>query len=339
MIIGKATLLSLYERVQIYRSVSRKSETSVSDLATLALLARSTTGVLSGLGRMKGCSIWGVLQDLASGSHPKPPTLKINEKLVFETLSVDEALDRLALASASGDSWMKERENEEDGRMYTPLEVLGCLIVRERVKKHMGRLFVQVVAANAAARERTITLVNDEEEAEYREEEAARRMTVDAARELGGTVERLGKAFERAWKTTISVEDDELLYFVGLEEETTSSVDDDDDEIKALFTALVLYRLAFGAITDLQQQRCDPSSTLLSPPPSPSSRGSVKYARMLLELRKALGNRVFEDVVGVEGEGGDGCCRALGLEDARDRVVDMIVDVERREKRGVDTPF
>ena len=27
-----------------------------------------------------------------------------------------------------------------------PLQVLGCLIVRERVKKHMGRLFVQVVA-------------------------------------------------------------------------------------------------------------------------------------------------------------------------------------------------
>ena len=30
-----------------------------------------------------------------------------------------------------------------------PLQILGCLIVRERVKKHMGRLFVQVVA-NAA---------------------------------------------------------------------------------------------------------------------------------------------------------------------------------------------
>ena len=43
----------------------------------------------------------------------------------------------------------------------------------------MGRLFVQVVAANATER---VTVVNDEEE--YREEEAARRTTVDAARDL-----------------------------------------------------------------------------------------------------------------------------------------------------------
>ena len=192
--IGKAASLSLYERVRIYSSFSRKSDTSVSDLATLALVARSTTGVFSGLGRMKGRSIWAIAQDLASGTHPKPPTLKINEKLVFKSLSVDEALDRLALASASGDSW------NEDGRTYTPLEVLGCLIVRERVKKHMGRLFVQVVAANSTER---AAMVNDED----REEEAARRMTVDAARELGGSVEQLGKAFKRVWKTTISVED------------------------------------------------------------------------------------------------------------------------------------
>ena len=55
---------------------------------------------------------------------------------------------------------MKERENDEDGRMYTPLEVPGCLIVRERMKKHMGRLFVQVVAANATER---VAMMNDEE--------------------------------------------------------------------------------------------------------------------------------------------------------------------------------
>jgi hypothetical protein len=46
-----------------------KSDTSVGDLATLALVARSTTEVFSGLGRMKGRSIWGIAQDLASGTH------------------------------------------------------------------------------------------------------------------------------------------------------------------------------------------------------------------------------------------------------------------------------
>ena len=121
------------------------------------------------------------------------------------------------------------------------LQVLGCLIVREGVKKHMGRLFVQVVA-NTVER----AMVNDEED----REEEARRMTVDAARELGGSVEQLGKAFERVWKTTTSVEDDDLSYFVSLE----SAV---DHEIKALFTTLVLYRRAFA--TDLHPECGGPS--------------------------------------------------------------------------------
>jgi hypothetical protein len=243
--------------------------------------------------------------------------LRINEKLIFETLSVDEAFDRLALASASGTS-TKGRE-DEDGTIYTPLQVLGCLIVKERVKKHFGRLFVQIVAH---AEERAMVI--DEQE----KEEAARRMTVDAARELGGYVENLGKAFERVWKTT-SIEDDDFLYFV----DSTESVV--DHEIKALFTALVLYRRVFATNT---HPAC---GALLSPPPSPTPKTSAKHVRMLLELRKALGNRVFEDT-DAEGEseelenmeGGCHSSRALGLEDARDRVVDMIVDVERRE-RGV----
>jgi len=265
---------------------------------------------------MKARSAWAAAKDLASGTHPKLPTPKINEKLVFVTLSVDEALDRLA---ASG-TLMKDRE-DEDGRISTPLEALGCLIVKERVKKHVGKLFVQVVA-HAGER----AMMNDEEE----REEQARRMTVDAARELGGYVEKLGKDFERVWKTA-SVEDEDLSHFVG--SESTESVM--DHEIKALFTALVLYRRVFAAHT---HPECGPSSTLLSPPPSPTPKTSARHARMLLELRKALGNRVFEDT-DVEGEAEDmedgyHSSRALGLEDARDQVVDMIVDVERRE-RGV----
>ena len=47
-------------------------------------------------------------------------------------------------------------------------------------------------------------------------EEEARQMTVDAVRELAGSVE-LSKAFERVWTTTSSVEDDDLSYFVSLE--------------------------------------------------------------------------------------------------------------------------
>ena len=112
-----------------------------------------------------------------------------------------------------------------------------------------------------------------------------------------------------------------------------------DYEIKALFTALVLYRRAFA--TDLHPE-CDPSSTLLSPSPSPTlTTRSVNYARMLLELRKALGDRVFEDNdTNVDGEGevdmkgGYDASRVLRLEDARDRVASITVDVER----GISTP-
>ena len=82
-IIGKATSLSLYERAQIYLSVSLGKARF--QLATLALMARSTTEFLSGFGQMKVTSIWSTAQYLASGTHPKPPTLRFNKKLVFET--------------------------------------------------------------------------------------------------------------------------------------------------------------------------------------------------------------------------------------------------------------
>ena len=73
--------------------------------------------------------------------------------------------------------------------------------MREKAKKHMGRLFVRVVA-NAAER----AIVNEEDG-----EKEARRMKVDAARELGGSVEQLGKFFGR------QQHHDDLSYFVGLE--------------------------------------------------------------------------------------------------------------------------
>ena len=76
-------------------------------------------------------------------------------------------------------------------------------------------------------------------------------------------------------------------------------------------------------------------STLLSPPPSPRTpqqsaileqkARNVKHARMLLDLRKALGSRVFEDV-GLDKTVDQ---NDMTLEDARDQAVDLIVDAER----------
>ena len=132
-----------------------------------------------------------------SGTHPKPPILKVNEKLVFEFLSVDEALDRLALASASRDIWTKESENG-DGRMDTSLDVLGSLILIEGEETH--RKNICSAGSSWLLTLLRATMVNDDDR-----EEAARRMTVDSARELGGSAEQLGNAFERVWKMSFCI--------------------------------------------------------------------------------------------------------------------------------------
>ena len=264
----------------MYRSV--KVDASVSDLTTLALVVASTTGALGGLARIKARFIW----DAAKNAQAK-----ISESLVFETMDMDEAALLLSKATPS------------DGTEYTPVEVLGVVVVKERVKKHLAKLFAGVVDDDA---------MEDNEE----EEEDQRSKTVEAARELGGQVAELGRMFERVWKSTSGV--DGLFSFDP--EEAGAGV---DSEIRALLVALSLYRQLFP---DAHKDVCGfhSSSALLSPPPSPSSKASVERGNMLLSLRKALGSRVFEDEV-------------MCLEDARDRVVDMIVDADRRQ-RGSPTP-
>jgi len=265
----------------VYRSA--KVDASVSDLTTLALVVASTTGALGGLAKIKARFIW----DAAKNTDAK-----INEQLVFETLDMDEAAMCLSKATPSA------------GTDYTPVEVLGVVVVKARMKKHLATLFAGAVDEDAAAG------INEEEE------EVQRSRTAEAARELGGQVAELGRTFERVWRSASEV--DGVLSFDP--EEAGAGV---DSEIKALLVALSLYRQLFP---DAHKDVCGlhSSSALLSPPPSPSSKASVERGNMLLSLRKALGSRVFEDEV-------------MCLEDARDRVVDMIVDADRRQ-RGSPTP-
>lgn len=252
-------------------------DASLSDLTTLALVVASTTGALGALARIKARSIWDAAKETKAN---------IAEKLVFDTLDIDEAavcLSKLAFSS-------------HDERAYTPIEVLGAYVIKERVKRHLAALFAGVVAGPGIVDE-------DKEE----EEEEERRKTVVAAQELGGHVEELGRTFERAWKLS---SDDEVCSL-------SFDAEDADSEIRALLVALSLYRQLFS---DAHNDGCGLfSSSLLSPPPSPSNKASVERGCMLLSLRKVLGSRVFED-------------EAICLEDTRDRVVDMIVDVERRER-------
>lgn len=222
-------------------------------------------------------------------------------------MDVTEAVERLSTAS--------EGEKKGDaGRPYKPIEVLGCLLVKQRVKQHLGELFVDSVYGSKSEKD-------DKEFAKRKESEMRR--TIDAARELGGQVEELGRVLEKVWKIPGAA-----LDHINLDQDIDLSQAQDsvDTQINALLSAVVLYRRVFS--DPLQLAGC--SSALLSPPPSPTLRSGSKGTRMVHALRQALGSRVFEEEE--EGEGEEGG----RLEDARDRVVDLIVEMER-SSRGAST--
>jgi hypothetical protein len=263
----------------------------------------NTTGPFIHLARILSRSLWDEAKARTERIQSKTP-IKVYESLVFSSMDVEEAATRLSATSHS--------EKSDEDPVYTPLEILGCKLVKERMKNHLGALFIEAV------QEKAVLADEDEDESEWRR-------TIDAARELSGRVEELGKMMERAWKTGVAatIEDSDL----DLSSEDGMAIGTRlDAEIKALLTALVLYRRAFPEA----QEGCS-RSTPLSPPPSPTTKIGAKKAQILLSLRKVLGNYVFESGIGIVGaENSEN--RIVELEDARDVVVDMIVDLERRER-------
>ncbi|KAF9003353.1 hypothetical protein BDQ17DRAFT_499758 [Cyathus striatus] len=266
---------TLYARYQIYRALSI-NRVPAGQRATLAIVMQNTSGLLGSFARAKARSIWESakssleLAQRKAGSLPRP---KLAEKLVLEELDVESAATRL----------QTQPEKTEEGNTYGPIEILASQLVHERVKKHLGALFVDTVLGNEEER--------DAEQKHTNEEDLRR--TIDTAKEIGGTINDLGRLLERAWRTPSAV--------------SVSDVPEGDEDTKALFTALILYPRVF--MLDATPR---PESALLSPPPSPKSKTE---GGVVMDLRKALGSRVFEDEA---------------LEDARDRVVDLVVDNERR---------
>ncbi|KAF8191166.1 hypothetical protein BJ912DRAFT_1041728 [Pholiota molesta] len=307
---GNASELSIYERVQLYRSISTKKNASISDLTNLAIVFQATTGAFRGLAHMKARLLWAAAKLQAEKPHPKSPA-KTSEQLVFSALSVEDAARCLAGATPA--------DRTDGERAYAPVEVLACVVVKARVKRHVAALFVDAVAEETAISARPA-----EDDAEWRR-------TIDAARELGGAVEALGRLLEHTWKADAAGGDaDDLALEAGAA--AADGAPGLDADIRALFAALVLYRRLFAPARDGSLS----SSTLLSPPPTPTAKTSIRRGQMLQALRAVLGSGVFEDDALVRVGGGDGdgdeevVEREMGLEDARDRVVDMIFDSERR---------
>jgi hypothetical protein len=197
--------------------------------------------------------------------------------MVLQKLSIHEAIDRIAfIVAADGDG-------DTGTDRPSPLHLLGTAIVKERVKKHLVSLFIGSIGTED--REIDIDRVEKEE----------RQETIEAAKELGGRVGELGRTLERVWKlgrnSLVDVQD------------VQDDVPGVDGEIHALLTALVLFQEVFTA-------------PLKTGVPAMLSDAVQKDQRGAAILRRALGNRVFEEW---------DC-----LEDARDRAVDMVVELERK---------
>ncbi|KAH6905342.1 hypothetical protein BKA70DRAFT_1402659 [Coprinopsis sp. MPI-PUGE-AT-0042] len=297
---GKSSSLSSLSLARACLTLSSKTA-SVSQLTSASLLFNNASGALGFAGRLKAQSLWNAAKtqsELVQTPRSTKTPVKAFEKLVMESFQLDDATKALAEASP------KDKTNGESA--LTPIEVLGATIVKQRVKQHLGALFVEVVSLSQDE-----IVEQDKDESKNLEAEIGR--TIDAAKELGGSIEELGCTLERVWKSSSATLLDDLHLSDVADESSEGGV---DGEIRALLTALVLYKRMFsGSNTPTV------SSLLISPPPSPTGARVSKEGQALLSLRKALGSRVFED--------GD---REGSMEDARDKVVDLIVDTERRGK-------
>ncbi|KAL0578128.1 hypothetical protein V5O48_003871 [Marasmius crinis-equi] len=228
--------------------------------------------------------------------------IRPHERLVLETMEVDEAFE--TLKSLPRSTLASTR--------YSPIGVIASLVIRERCKAHLQKAFVLTVSPPSG---RSFELEDDGTDvaktvkaAENEEKEV--RVTIDAARSLGGEVAEIGDMLESLWNMGVHELDWDL---------ETDNEEGLNGEIRSLAVAILLYRRIFSSsiMGPVGDGNGSAVSILLSPPPSPTRRDS----RLHLSLRKALGSSVFES--------GEGDEFGSALEDARDRVVDMLVESER----------
>ncbi|KAL4267818.1 BHLH domain-containing protein [Pleurotus pulmonarius] len=360
-VLGGPSQVSLYTRIQTYiqmRTYISWLSASASDHITLALLAHD----IPIFGRKNAIALWEGAREKAGlcAGIPEKRSGLVNdgnrgvreyEKLVLRDLEVGEAAKRLRELNA-GKAGKRERY------MLTPLGALAGTLVKERTKKHLMMQFISTVVPPSSTSSTTPVrggqYTNTVEPGDLWDEETAvaeKRKTIDAARSLGGSLAELGDILER-----LQSNGDGLEATHNPTNQEDSIQEGINGEIRSLLNAILLYRKIFPSsilshskglghhdATSSGAQNCSGVSILLSPPPSPSQ----KDIRVVYALRRALGNAVFdcntEDRPKAEGlvdcaderkSSGSGSAWqedgvvALALEDARDRVVDMLVELE-----------
>ena len=184
----------------------------------------------------------------------------------------------------------------------SPLGSLAVCKVHKAVAHLAGRTLVRaVLGADAQLGESEVY----DAEKDAREEEE-RRAVVDAGRSMGGSSAELVDLLERVCTGM-------FVRYEDTQHPDDSDIDEERD-VRTLLGAIVLYRGLFPS--GLPNSMGVP--VVLSPPPSPSRRNTGLRAA----LRVALDGEVFYN-------GGP------ELEEARDRVVDMLVDADRTSRRRV----
>ncbi|KZT28071.1 hypothetical protein NEOLEDRAFT_1109510 [Neolentinus lepideus HHB14362 ss-1] len=243
------------------------------------------------------------------------------ERLVLETMTVDEAAERLAAEP-------KRQEGQSKGAYWasSPLRVLAEGLLCQRLRHDSATLFVRTVLRKGRR-----STEDDENEDKHHVAEALdpeevmamekeRRRTIDAGKSLGGLTAELSEYLEKIWETGYC-SPDALDADDGHSESVQLNA-----EVRPLIRALMLYRQIFPSC--LAGNTGEGSiSLILSPPPSPSRKNPELHKA----LRDALGSAVFENLASGQYSGGEDKLSAL-MEDARDQVVDMIVASERARR-------
>ncbi|KIK24379.1 hypothetical protein PISMIDRAFT_10232 [Pisolithus microcarpus 441] len=216
------------------------------------------------------------------------------ERLIFKEMTLEDALKCLSTSSKG-----------EDMNNLSPITMLASTLLHRRLLAHASSLFIRRIAQ---AHEGVVEdLSSVEEEKQWRE-------TVEYGCSIDGGIAALCNLFKRVWRGETDMDVDSLEWGSA------------DPSLQVLLTATILHQQVFpprrvpgngsgstvGSVT-----------SPLSPPPSPQS-GEPKDARSR-RLRHILGSSVFEQSV-IGGTQLDTC---PSLEDARDRVVDELVNLER----------
>lgn len=273
---------------------------SAVDLTTLALIIRPVAG-------SRASYLWEQAR--------RKEILRPHEKLVLDSMDICEA-------AALIQKWCRTDFKWEH---HSPLAVLAETLVRRKTKKHARLLFVQSVD-KTLSQDGNSSDTDESTDGRYlltagteAESEVERLQVIHAGKSLGGSTADLATALEKVWD----------LGTCELREASHSDVDYED--VRALLNAIALYRGIFRtSLVHAGTAECNtPSiSVILTPPSSPSPKDAQAHQA----LRKVLGASVFEMLPDASGDQ-ELDSLAMAVENARDSVVDMLVDLRAASRR------